>query len=175
MFSTVSSTCRATGAFLIWSESGFDGGVSGGDDAVGVRAEGAAQERKLVQPALRVQDAVSAGVAAAGDLCAEGGGLPDGGKLILQKRLQDCIREAAAADQIPNRDQRGDPDGAALSQLRERLIGQIRAMLDGVDPAEKRCADSAVAVGVRHDGKSRVVRDGDHGADLAFFQRLRRS
>ena len=45
----------------------LDLGIALGQDLVGGGAEGAAEEGLLVQAALRVQDAVGPGVAAAGD------------------------------------------------------------------------------------------------------------
>ena len=78
----------------------LDLGIALGQDLVGAGAEGAAEEGLLVQAALRVQDAVGPGVAAAGDPCPLRRGVADGSLLECQQRTQRRVREAAVADQI---------------------------------------------------------------------------
>ena len=72
------------------------------------------QKRQLVQPALPVEDAIRARVAAGGKKCAVLRRLPDGVQLISKKRLCRALREPGISDQVSDCDQCRHPDGFAF-------------------------------------------------------------
>ena len=105
------------------SEARFDFCRAAGKNIVRAIAQRAMQKRQLVQPALPVEDAIRARVAAGGKKCAVLRRLPDGVQLISKKRLCRALREPGISDQVSDCDQRRHPDGFAFGKHVKRLVG----------------------------------------------------
>ena len=121
---------------------------------------------QLIEPAFSVRHSPCTRIAARRDECPKCRRPGDRSLLIGQQRLHSLVREAALADQIANRGQCRHPYRPALCQPVQRIVRQIGSVLDRVNARRNGRGDRCVAVRVRHDRKSGLMRNVRQHPDL---------
>ena len=98
----------------------------------------------------------------------------DGLLLLGEQALQHGVGIAPAADQIPDGRERRHPQRALLRHAEQYALREVGPVLDGVHPRLQGRRNGAVAVRMRHNGKSSRMGQLDHPADvLRLRARLR--